>query len=328
MKVFVTGGTGYIGRELVHCLLKHGDEVVAMYRGSDPPWQANGLSWARADLHDTASMRVAMEGCEGVYHLAGLAGMWHPEKNAFFKMNVTATKNVLQAVKGASVPKLVFTSSAAVLSYSIRTPIVETDPQLEPFDEDYAFTKYLAEREILAEVDRGMHAITLLPPRVYGPGHSNNGTNPVNKLMAQFLSRPYYMVPGDGRFVANYVFMDDLVEGHRLAMMHGKQGERYILGGENHDYASFYKALSDITGLKRKQIGVPKSLMVAIAEGAEAWSALTGRPPAITRAVVNKLYSQRILNCEKAQRDLGYRITPLLEGLEITLKSIKKNGKL
>lgn len=326
MKVFVTGSTGYIGKELVSCLLRHGDEVVAMYRGQTPAWQADGLHWAKADLHDVEAMQVAMAGCDGIFHMAGLAGMWHPEKHAFFHMNVTATKNVIQAAEQASVPRLVFTSSASVLSYSIRTAITESDPLLEPFDEDYAITKWLAEREVMAAAQRGLHGVVVIPPRVYGPGHSNHGTNPVNKLVSQYLARSFYMVPADGQFVANYAFMHDLVEGHRQAMLHGSKGERYILGGENHDYLSFYNTLEKLTGLKRKRIGVPRKVMVAVAESAEAWSALTGKAPAVTRAMVNKLFSHRELSCEKAKLELGYRITPLEVGLEQTLESIRKNG--
>ncbi|HSR38587.1 MAG TPA: NAD-dependent epimerase/dehydratase family protein [Phnomibacter sp.] len=326
MKVYVTGGTGYIGKDLVKRLLEDGEEVVAMYRSEKPPYEWPGLQWSKADLNNIEAMKKGMQGCEGVYHMAGLARLWHPDKDAFFTMNVEGTRNVIAAAEQSGVHRLVFTSSAVVFSRSIRTAITEEDPLMDPFEEDYAITKFLAQKEIIAAAKRGMQAVIVNPPRVYGPSSFENNANALNNLVAKYLRQSFYAVPGDGHFIGNYAFINDVIDGHIRAMHNGRAGECYILGGENEDYLGFYRKLEKVTGIKRKCIHVPKWVMDTAAELSETWASLSGKEPGVTHAIVNKIYSQRALSCDKAIRELGYQITPLEEGLSQTVAYVKNKN--
>jgi nucleoside-diphosphate-sugar epimerase len=325
MKIFVTGGTGFIGFELLKSLLGAGHQVVALHRNGHPDLANASLKWANGSLLDVAALAGAMKGCEGVYHVAALARMWHPEKDAFFTTNVTGTENVVAAAKQAGVRKLVYTSTAGVMSYSIATPIREDDPQLEPFDEDYPASKYLGEQVVRKAASDSFETVVVCPPRVYGPG-TYDSVNPVNKLVAGFLKRSFYFVPGNGRYAGNFAFIEDVVRGHVLAMEKGRSGHRYTTGGENHDFVSFYQTLERLTGKKGTRLGIPRGAMSFLATGSELFSMATGRAPFVTRAMVGKIFSNRLLSCEKAVKELGYIITPLEQGLAKTIESIKRNN--
>jgi nucleoside-diphosphate-sugar epimerase len=326
MKVFLTGGTGYIGYELIKSLLSAGHHVVALHRNGHPDSDNPSLTWVTGSLHDREVLTRAMEGCEGVYHVAGLARMWHKDKDLFFRTNVAGTEHVLAAAQSAGASRFVYTSTAGVMSASIKTPITEDDPQLEPFDEDYPMSKYLGELAVLKASRAGFDTMVVNPPRVYGPGDLD-GANPVNKLVANYLKKPVYVVPGDGRYAGNFAFIEDVVLGHMLAMEKGRGGHRYTTGGENHDFISFYSTLERVTGIRRRRIGIPRRALGFLASSSELWSAATGRAPFITTAMAGKICSNRLLSCDKAVTELGYRITPLEDGLRRTVEAIRqRNG--
>ena len=320
MKVFVTGGTGYIGSRLIQLLLEKGDTVKALYRNEHPAIDHPSLEWVKGTLDKEEEIIRLLEGCHQVYHMAGLARMWHPEKDAFFYSNVTSTERILRAAERVGISRFVFTSTASVISYSIKTPIREEDPLIEPLDDDYSASKFVAEQMVLNASKPGFETVVVNPPRVYGP--SMVGNNPVNNLVKGYLKRRFYFVPGYGSFEANYAFIDDVVNGHILAMEKGKPGQRYILGGENHSYNSFYQTLEKELHLKRKALGIPKGVMSIVAAVSETISKLSGKAPFITSPMVNKLYSNRLLSVSKAANELGYQVTPLSEGLRKTIQFI------
>jgi len=324
MKVFVTGGTGYIGRQLIHVLLGSGFEVVALGRKGLSPFQSKGLQWTEGRLDDVSALRAGMAGCSEVYHLAALARLWHPDKNAFYAVNVAGTENIIQAAMDAGVRKMVFTSTAAVYDYSTRHVVSESDPSPAIFEDEYARTKFLAEQKVVEAAQKGFHAVIVQPPRVYGPGESAGGTNPINKLVEDYLKRSYYFVPDRGQYAGNYGYMEDLVQGHLLAMQHGRSGERYILGGENHDYISLYTILEHITGKRLLRIGVPRWIMDVAALTTVSVAGLFGKHTRLSPSVIRKIYSDRLLSCDKAVKELGYKITPFYEGLERTVKSVRE----
>ena len=170
MKVYLTGGTGYISARLIAKLLDTGHEVMALYRAKKPSFERQGLHWVFGDLQQVESLRSGMQGCEQVYHLAALARLWHADMTAFYTMNVKGTENILRAAMDAGVQKMVFTSTAAIFNYSLNRMVSESDPFPETFEDEYARTKFLAEQKVIEAVQKGFHAVMVHPSRVYGPG--------------------------------------------------------------------------------------------------------------------------------------------------------------
>lgn len=328
MKIFLTGATGYVGWEICKRLIKDGHEVNALCREPAKTMPMENLNWKEGSLENIASVLGAMEGCAHVYHCGGLARVWDSDSQAFYRANVLGTENVLEAARQHNVERLVFTSSAGVIGKSLSTPMTEDDPRLEPFDNDYDLTKYLAGEKVLEYAREGRFAVIVYPSRIYGPG-IDSLTNVVTNAFSRYLRQSFYLVPGDGRSECNYVFIGDVVDGHIRAMQYGKPGEKYILGGENCSYNRLFDLFEKVSGEKRRRISIRSGVLNVASMVLLSWAKLTGTPPFITPWYARRLFHPQLLSSGKAEAILGYHITPLLEGLEITLGSMgfpKKNS--
>ena len=320
IKYFLTGATGYIGDALCRRLLNDGNEVVALYRTEIPLFQHENLHWVKGHLEDPDSLFRAMEGCTHVFHCAGLARQWHPDKNAFYKINVAGTENVLQAAATHKIEGLVFTSSAGVIGKSMGVPMTEDDARLEPFDNDYDLTKHLAEEKV-RQFARNHQAVIVNPSGVFGPGLPSP-SNPISKTLKNYIENPFYFVPGNGESIRNFVFIDDVVNGHLLAMEKGSSGERYIIGGENISFNELFGHFEKLTGLKRIRVTVPEGIFKVISPLVLGISKLMNKEPFITPAWARRLFHPRLLSSQKAIDELGYAFTPVKEGLIKTLDSM------
>src|SRR5580765_1549242 len=146
MHIFITGSTGYIGNILTKKLAGEGNIIHALCRNPNTPVLAHpGIKIFEGDIGDQASVQKAMQGCEQVYHLAAYARVWAKDPSVFFKLNVDATKKILDTAKSLGVQKIVFTSTAGTLGPSSNSPVKEEDARIgEPFT-DYELSKTRAE---------------------------------------------------------------------------------------------------------------------------------------------------------------------------------------
>lgn len=321
MKIFITGATGFVGWELCKSLLSQGNEVIALCRSLSKTQPMQGLKWVEGNLEDAASVRAAMEGCTQVYHCAALARVWAADPGAFFRINVMGTENVLDAARYHNIEKLVLTSTAGVIGKSLSKPMTEDDPRLEPFDNDYDLTKFMAEEKVLEYAREGRWAVIVSLSRVYGPGIASP-SNAVTNTLKRYLHQPFYMVPGNGEQRCNYVFIGDVVRGHIQAMERGTPGEKYIIGGENVSYNELFACFEKASGLRRRRIAVPQGIFSFVASILVGWSNLSGQPPLFTPFYAKRLFHSRMLSTQKAETMLGYQITPLIKGVAITLEGL------
>jgi nucleoside-diphosphate-sugar epimerase len=230
---------------------------------------------------------------------------------------------MLEAARQHGVKKFIFTSSCAVLGPSQAGPVREDDPRHTPFENDYEISKHCAEELVREYARNGMHTAIVSPPRVYGPGLETGG-NAMNNLIKRVLRARVTFVPSAGDVVANYAFIDDVVEGHFAALEHSRSGEKYILGGENVSYTRFFETIISATGRNVKTVVVPKPVL-------KAWSAmvfgtcyLIGRQTNVSPKVIDRLFQNRALSCEKAVQQIGYTITPFHRGIQQTVHHLKK----
>ncbi len=321
MKILVTGATGYIGWKLCKRLAAEGYEVVALYRNRQIESSIPNISWAKGDLQDTSGLKVAMEGCQQVYHVAAVARMHTANNNEMYATNLQGTINVLEAAAYNSVERVVYTSSAGVMGKSFEMPLSEGDPRLEPFDNDYDLSKHLAEEQVKNYVRNGYDAVIVNPSRVFGPGIATY-SNAVTRAISNYLKYPLFLVPGKGEAIANYVFIDDVVEGHLLAMRHGKAGENYILGGNNLSYNGLFDLLQSITGLHKTKIAAPMAAMKTVARIAAMLQFILGQHPTFTPYLCERLCHNSKLSVAKAMSEIGYQPTKIETALSITLRSL------
>ncbi len=326
MKYLITGATGFIGTELAKKLVEQGHIVHALYRSfsKTQALQIPGVELFKGDILDEESLAFAAKGCDCVFHVAAFAKPWHKYPDAFYRYNVQGTENVILAARNAGAKRLVFTSTAGTISPSDGHPSDESTPRSVDYFTDYERSKAQAEKLAVELSSDDFAIITVNPSRVYGPGLLSE-SNGVTKMLDLYMNGKFRFVPGNGKSIGNYVFIDDIVQGHLLAMKYGKAGERYILGGENASFAELFRAMASVTGKKRMMVNIPVWLMNLAAKGMEIRANLTGAPPLITPPWVRKYLYNWELSTQKAEKELGYVPTSLDDGLAATVDWILEN---
>jgi len=338
-KFFVTGGTGFIGLRLIEALVGRAQHVRALSRRPalkpEPPpgmdWQGGGpvdsplVEWVAGDVTDRNSLQRAMAGCTHVFHLAGYARNWAPDATIYHKVNVEGTRNVLDAAEQLGAQRVVCTSTS--LTFGPSAPgeqIDEHSPRTTArvFTE-YERTKALAEQEAIQRAGAGLPVVIVNPARVYGPGHLTEG-NSVTLLIDQYDRGKVPVLLNFGRNVGNWVYVEDVVKGHLLAMEKGRVGERYILGGENASLREFFRLVDRLSGKRHCQIPLWRGLPLAFAWLQKKRAEWCGVYPQITPDWVRLFTVDWAQSSEKARRELGYEPLPLAEGLERTWQWLER----
>lgn len=328
MKVLVTGATGFIGTNLVRELISRGYKVNCLYRDllKTKVLSHPDITLCRGDILDYESVRAAMSGCSGVFHTAAFTGVWTRKPEIIYRLNVDGTANVLEAALAEKVSDIVITSTAGVYGPSLDGMIDEKhDNKIAHFSR-YEETKQTAENLALSYISRGLNVRIVSPTRVFGPGIMND-SNSLTRMINLYNSGKWRIIPGDGKSVGNYVYIDDVVEGHILVMEKGKTGEKYLLGGENVTYNDFFRILSELSGKKHFLFHLPFPVMLSFSWVTMGITLLTGIKPMITPALVRKFNFNFITSSQKAVTSLGYKITPFREGIRKTLGWLDKNNK-
>jgi nucleoside-diphosphate-sugar epimerase len=328
MNIFITGATGYVGNNLAIRLASEGHCIHALCRSSNKKnlLDHSNIKIFEGDITDVASIERAMQGCEQVYHLAAFARVWSKDPTVFYKLNVEGTRNVLDAAKKFGIKNIVFTSTGGVLGPSHGKPVKEDDERFGNVFNEYEDTKTQAELLCKEYCNKyNIRIVIVNPPRIYGPGIESE-SNAVTKLVKLYVKGKWKIMPGDGKRTGSYVHVDDVVNGHILAMEKGRAGERYILSGENASYKEFFDVLAKVNGKKFTLYKFPVPLMMIAGYSIMGYSKLTGKPPLLTPQWIKKYFYDWSLSCEKAQRELGYTYRSLEEGLRQTVNWIKQNN--
>lgn len=324
LKVLVTGASGFIGRKLCFTLAEMGYEVVALCRNINHPFliQHRNIQFVKGDVLEIESLSSAMKGCYQVYHTAAMAKMWCKNEQDFYDVNVLGTRNVLECALKLDVEKVVHTSTCGVWGPTLNFPISENDPRAVGFPISYERTKYLAELEVKAFVKKGLEVVIVNPSRVYGDGPITD-SNTVSKMVTGYINGTWHFIPGDGEAIANYAFVDDVVNGHISAMQNGRNGERYILGGEDVSFNGFFNTLKEITGKKRKLYKIPVNIIKAYSLLEFMKTKLFNLTPFFLPEFADRLKCNQQYCSSKAISELNYSITPFVSGISKTINYFK-----
>jgi len=328
MRIFVSGATGYIGLRLTQRLAESGHEVAALYRSEAKKHllDINNVVPVKGDILDPVSLTEAMKGCSQAYHVAAFAGVWAEDPYTVYKTTVIGSLNFISAARNNNIKRIVITSTAGILGPTIGIP--ETDENVkdpEGFFSDYESAKFVLENAIRTWKDASPEIILVNPTRVYGPGLLSE-SNGVTRMILQYVQGKWRLIPGKGKSVGNYVFVDDVVSGHILAMDNGKPGERYLLAGENADYNSFFDKLRKVSGIKKMLFHVPLPVSMLLARTMLFMARTFGTKPMIVPGLVKKFGLDWIVSPEKAIKNLNYSFTPLEEGMKKTLDWMYSDG--
>jgi len=327
MATLVTGGTGFIGRKLVE-ELHHREEKVHLLCREQSDLRGlprKGIEIFRGDVTDKKSIRPAMQNCQRVFHLAAYAHNWAPDPSVFFRANVEGFRNVAEIALDNDVEKIVFTSTS--MTFGPTNGHIGNEQMLrkdESFLTDYEKTKYLAEIEGEKLLAEGLPLVIVNPTRVFGPGKMTEG-NSVTRMIELHLRGRFPTILGKGENVGNYVYVDDVADGHLRAMSRGRIGQKYILGGENSTLDNFFSLLSRLSGRKPPRVHVPPNLARLFAKIEENKAVLFGKYPLITCGWVETFLRDWAYSNEKAVTELGCRFRGLRQGMELTCDWLKEN---
>jgi nucleoside-diphosphate-sugar epimerase len=324
MKVLVTGAAGFIGNRLAHQLANEGFQVVALVRSQNNRQllEHPNIAISIGDITQPETIATAINGCRQVYHVAGFARLWAKDPAVFYTVNVTGTSNILQAAKKEKIEKLVFASSAAVFGPSLREPITENDPRSTAFDNHYDLSKHLAEQEIYNYIEQGYNAVIVNPTRVYGPGLLTPA-NAIAGLIKMALMGKIIFLPGKATTIGNYAYVDDVVAGLIKAMAYGRNGERYILGGENKSGRELIAAVEQVIG-PFPVMHVPLALAKFLLTGITTWKKITRQDIIYTASGISRYAKNASFDCTKACQELQYNITPMKAAIENTIQELLK----
>lgn len=321
VRVFVTGGTGFIGSHVVKRLLERGDSVTALVR---TPEKGRALEQAGAtlysgDLSDTGALKRGMEGHDAVIHGAAIykVGVPKSQHQELFDANVRGTENALDAAIAAGVGRIVYISTVNVFGNTRREVVDETyrrDPAQDPFVSVYDETKWKAHQVALDRAAQGAPLVIVQPGGVYGPGdHSELGN-----LIDQTRSGKLFALPFPDTGI-NFVYVDDAADGVLLALDHGKIGESYVLGGEISTFRGMVDKVAEIDGRRPPSRDLPTGLLKAVAPAGPVIGRIMGFPPNFRELISASDGVTYWAKDDKARQDLGYSPRNLSAGLRKTL---------
>lgn len=337
--IFVTGASGFIGSNLIGQLLADGNRVRGMSRTKPrfPPgfsgdkaalWDHPNFEYAPGDILDRESLTKAMAGCDYVIHLAGYAKNYSRDRSIYERVNKGGMENIFDAAEANHVKKIVWTSSIVTLGATKKGEIGDesTPRQTDKCLTDYERSKLLAEKTALRRAAEGVPAVIVLPTRVYGPGQLSEG-NAMAALINDYRRGRFPILLNRGVNIGNYGLVDDVARGHYLALQKGRVGQRYILGGENVSLKELFALIDRIDGKKRFQLPIYWFWPLVVAQTLKTGADLFGYYPRITPGWVRTYLFDAAFSTQKAQDELGYRPTPLIEGLARTCRWLDEQNK-
>jgi len=326
VKVLLTGGTGFLGRNVGRRLAAAGHRLRLLVReGSSRDGLPEGAELATGDVTDLDSMKRAAEGCEAVVHMAALVKMWVAERERFDAVNLGGLLNALAAARETG-GRLLYTSSFIAVGPTGAAPADESQRHSgRGYRNDYERTKAAADGLAQQAVENGQDVVRVYPGVVYGPGELTDGNLVVKTLLDHLRGQvPGIIGPGDRLW--SYAYVEDVAEGHLRALEQGRSGERYFLAGDNVSMVDYYALVAELTGVSAPRRHIPYAAAWALGLGMWGWAELTGHEPRLTHQVVNVFREHWCFSSAKAERELGYRSRSLREGLALTLDWLRAKG--
>lgn len=325
MRVFLTGGTGFIGGHVARRIRQRGDEVVCLARNREKAGAlvAQGCEIVEGDLADETAIRAGIEGADAVIHGAAIyeVGIPASERQPMYEANVVGTERVLRAALQAEVPRVVYISTVAAFGNTHGQVVDESyrHPGAD-FTSYYEETKFRAHEVARRLIAEGLPCVIVQPGGVYGP----DDHSAIGRQIHQFLAGRLPLLPFPDLGM-NMVHVEDVADGVLLALDKGKPGESYVLGGQITTMREVINTAGKVVGRKPPGRAMPTAVMKAMRPAGPLVGKLMGQPPNLAELVSSADGVTFWARHDKAMAELGYSPRGLEQGLRETLAA---EGKL
>ena len=323
--VLVTGASGFVGAAVARKALARGFRVKVLMRATASRANIDGLDVesVTGDMRDAASMTAAMQGVRYLFHVAADYRLWARDPSEIARNNLDGARATMSAALSAGVERVVYTSSVAALKPGSGNAVDETSRHTpQSVIGAYKLSKLLAEREVERMIaEESLPAVIVAPSTPIGPRDIK--PTPTGRIIVEAAAgrMPAFVDTG-----LNLVHVDDVAEGHFLALERGRVGENYILGGTDVTLAQMLADIAALAGRRAPTVKLPRGPLFPLAFAAEAVARMTGKEPFLTVDALRMSRYRMYFSSAKAMRELGYAARPYREGLKDAHAWFAANG--
>lgn len=324
--VLVTGASGFVGSAVARKLAARGFSVRVLLRSTSPRTNLSDFPHevVDGDMRNLSSMLAAAKGARFLFHVAADYRLWARDPEEIVRNNLEGTRATMKAALAAGVERVVYTSSVATLKPLAGRAADETSRHDEMSAIGaYKRSKVVAERLVESMIADGLPAVIVNPSTPIGPRDVK--PTPTGRIIVEAATGriPAFVDTG-----LNLVHVDDVADGHLLALDKGRIGESYVLGGEDVSLKAMLAEIARLTGRRAPWTRLPRTPLYPLAYAAESFASLTGREPFLTVDALSMAKYHMFFSSAKAARELGYRARPFQEGLSDALAWFKDAGYL
>jgi len=325
-RVLVTGASGFVGSAVARALLARDFRLRVLVRPTSPRANIADLNCevVEGDMRAAASLTPAVKDVRYLFHVAADYRLWARDPQEIVRNNREGTHTLMEAARRAGIERIVYTSSVATLKPQTGRSANENDrSDFETAIGPYKKSKVAAERLVESMIAEGLPAVIVSPSTPIGPRDIR--PTPTGRMILEAASgrMPAYVDTG-----LNLVHVDDVAEGHVLALQRGRIGDTYILGGENVTLEHMLSDIAQICGRRPPRFRLPRQPLYPVAFVAEAIASVTGKEPLLTADALHMAKHKMFFDSTKAQRELGYSVRPYRAALEDAIGWFREAGYL
>jgi dihydroflavonol-4-reductase len=322
----VTGASGFVGSAVARALVARGLHVRVLMRPTASRHNIAGIHCepVTGDMRDEESMTAAMKGARYFFHVAADYRLWARDPGEIERNNFKGAQASMGAALKTGVERVIYTSSVAALKPGDAAVDETSRHTPQSVIGAYKRSKLVAEREVerLIATEK-LPAVIVAPSTPIGPRDVK--PTPTGRIIVEAATgrMPAFVDTG-----LNLVHVDDVAQGHLLALDKGKIGENYILGGEDVALETMLGDIAFLSGRRAPKVKLPRAPLFPLAWGAEAFARITGKEPFLTADALRMSRYRMFFSSEKAKRELGYSARPYREGLKDALSWFGEQGYL